>query len=168
MLMDDKAPIPVPRWAGSDDYRRPPQTGRDDRQGAGATSFARGAPPSSIDPSVGDWQCGQCSNWNWARRSECNKCGGPHPTRHGGRPAPPSAATIGRDRAIGLDTGGKFAGGGSGADARRTGEGGGFREFDESEDVRRKRIRDEERQETEQRKATKTKCAFCKRASCIC
>ncbi|KAL3893512.1 MAG: hypothetical protein SGPRY_014180 [Prymnesium sp.] len=30
-------------------------------------------PPPGIDPSVGDWPCA-CGNWNWARRSQCNKC----------------------------------------------------------------------------------------------
>ncbi|KAL1529607.1 hypothetical protein AB1Y20_000550 [Prymnesium parvum] len=33
-------------------------------------------PPPGIDPSVGDWPC-VCGNWNWARRSQCNKCQAP-------------------------------------------------------------------------------------------
>ena len=57
-----------------------------------------------------------------------------------------------------------------GADASTTrgGVGGGFREFDDAEEQRRKRRAEEERMEKEQRKAMKTKCQFCKRASCIC
>lgn len=30
--------------------------------------------PPNIDPSVGDWHCASCGNWNWARRKECNQC----------------------------------------------------------------------------------------------
>jgi hypothetical protein len=75
-----------------------------------------------------------CGNWNWARRDECNKCGTSHPTR---ARRPPSKAEAQRDRASGLDTGGNY--GTAGAQAKRTGEGGGFKEFDAEEDDRRKR-----------------------------
>jgi len=34
--------------------------------------------PPNIDPAVGDWHC-VCGNWNWARRENCNKCGGEKP-----------------------------------------------------------------------------------------
>jgi len=74
-------------------------------------------PPSNIDPSVGDWPCSACGNWNWARRNECNKCGASHPTR--------AAPVVSRhdarlNAAVGLDVRGY-----STADrgAKRTGEG---------------------------------------------
>jgi len=91
-------------------------------------------PPPSIDTSAGDWQCPSCQNWNWARRDACNRCGSVHPTRPF---KPPSKADAARDRAAGLDTGGSY--GTVGVNAKRTGEGGGFKEFDEEEDGRRKR-----------------------------
>ena len=31
-------------------------------------------PPPNIDPTVGDWPCQSCGNWNWARRKDCNQC----------------------------------------------------------------------------------------------
>jgi len=34
-------------------------------------------PPPGLDPDKGDWQCGTCGNWNWARRNACNKCQSP-------------------------------------------------------------------------------------------
>ena len=55
-----------------------------------------------------------------------------------------------------------------GSNLKRTGEGGGFREFDAGEDDRRKRRAIEERQEKESRKAEKRKCEYCKRFACIC
>ena len=60
--------------------------------------------PPNIDPSKGDWACA-CGNWNWARRTRCNKCGNDkpraaeaerpeeearYPGMHPGMPAPPS------------------------------------------------------------------------------
>ena len=51
---------------------------------------------------------------------------------------------------------------------KRTGEAGGFREFDSSEDERRKRRALEERAAVAERKAERKKCEYCKRASCIC
>ena len=51
---------------------------------------------------------------------------------------------------------------------KRTGEAGGFREFDSSEDERRKRRAMEERAAVAERKAERKKCEYCKRASCIC
>ena len=56
----------------------------------------------------------------------------------------------------------------AGRNAQRTGDGGGFKEFDEREDSRRKARAAEERQAKELMKATKTKCPFCKRAACLC
>ena len=51
----------------------------------------------------------------------------------------------------------------------RTGSGGGFREFDrEAEDSRRKQRAIDEKNQVQERKAGKVKCAFCHRASCIC
>ncbi len=70
-----------------------------------------------------------------------------------------------RDQAFGLDTGRRL---GTGGGAKRTGEAGGFKEFDDAEDDRRKRRATEERDIKAERKATKTKCEYCKRASCIC
>ena len=131
--------------------------------GSRSSSGASRPPHSSIDPSVGDWECAGCSNWNWARRSECNRCGQSHPTR---APRPPSKAEAARDRTAGLDTGSNF--GTAGSNLKRTGEGGGFREFDADEDDRRKRRAIEERQEKESRKAEKKKCDYCKRFACIC
>mmetsp|Transcript_55017 Transcript_55017/g.120005 ORF Transcript_55017/g.120005 Transcript_55017/m.120005 type:complete len:102 (-) Transcript_55017:535-840(-) len=46
--------------------------------------------------------------------------------------------------------------------------GGGFREFDDEEDARRKRRAYEERMEKAERKAERKKCDFCKRFACIC
>ena len=122
------------------------------------------AVPSGIDVSVGDWECKGCGNFNWARRNECNRCGQAHPTR---TKPPPSKGAIERDRASGLDTGSSYSTVGV-SGVKRTGEGGGFKEFDEEEDDRRKRRAMEERLEKEMRKAQKTKCPYCKRASCIC
>lgn len=51
---------------------------------------------------------------------------------------------------------------------KRTGEAGGFREFDDEEEVRRKRRAAEAAQEVAERKAERKKCEFCKRFSCIC
>ena len=42
--------------------------------GKGGKGGGGRAPPSNIDPSVGDWHCQSCGNWNWARRRECNQC----------------------------------------------------------------------------------------------
>ena len=53
-------------------------------------------------------------------------------------------------------------------ETKRTGEGGGFREFDDDEEARRKRRAQEQAQEKVERKAEKKKCDFCKRYSCIC
>ena len=70
-----------------------------------------------------------------------------------------------RDQSFGLDTGRRYNTGGG---AKRNGEAGGFKEFDDSEDDRRKRRATEERALKAERKETKTKCEYCKRASCIC
>jgi len=52
--------------------------------------------------------------------------------------------------------------------AKRTGEAGGFREFDDAEAERRKQRALEVKAETSARKAERKKCEYCKRASCIC
>mmetsp|Transcript_26706 Transcript_26706/g.56110 ORF Transcript_26706/g.56110 Transcript_26706/m.56110 type:complete len:196 (-) Transcript_26706:659-1246(-) len=132
------------------------------RSAEGGAARAARPPPSNIDPSVGDWMCGACGNWNWARRNECNKCFASHPTRA----APVVSRTDARlNAAAGLDVRGY-----STADrgAKRNGEGGGFREFDDEEDARRKRRAYEERMEKAERKAERKKCDFCKRFACIC
>jgi len=153
--------VPLPQSAGASERPRGPGAGK----GMGNPGQYGGAgrpPPPSIDPSVGDWQCPQCSNWNWARRSECNKCGTGHPTR---APGPPSKGADKANQAVGLDP---YGGYGTAGSQKRTGEGGGFKEFDEEEDDRRKRRAYEASREKEERKAEKKKCEFCKRFSCIC
>jgi len=56
-----------------------------------------------------------------------------------------------------------------GVNEKRTGNAGGFLEFDrEAEDDRRKRRAVEDKQQAQERKAVKQKCSFCHRASCIC
>ena len=67
---------------------------------------------------------------------QCNKCGEKHPSR---APRPPRAADRRADQAAGLDTGLSYVVGGADRGQKRTGEGGGFREFDEQEENRRKR-----------------------------
>ena len=136
-----------------------------------------------------DSQCTGCQNWKWARRNECNKCGAKHPTR---APLPPSTrgpsapsptpasphrsnayprdAATGKvdqklNHSVGLDTKSYST---AGRDMKRTGEAGGFREFDDEEEARRKRRAHEVAQEVAERKAEKKKCEFCKRFSCIC
>ena len=52
---------------------------------------------------------------------------------------------------------------------KRTGAGGGFAEFNrEAEDERRQWSAHQEKMQVMERKATKQKCSFCHRASCIC
>ena len=51
---------------------------------------------------------------------------------------------------------------------KRLGEAGGFKEFDDAENARRKARALEEARETAERKAERKKCDFCKRYSCIC
>ena len=93
---------------------------------------------------------------------QCNKCFTPHPTRVA---LPPTMQDKRLDNAFGLDTGRRYGTSGGG---KRTGEAGGFKEFDDAEDDRRKRRATEERAIVAERKAEKKKCEFCKRASCIC
>ena len=54
------------------------------------------------------------------------------------------------------------------AGAKRTGQGGGFQEFNIEEEEQRKRRAMEDRQQKESRKAEKKKCAYCKRFACLC
>ena len=57
----------------------------------------------------------------------------------------------------------------AGSAEKREGAAGGFREFDgQAEEDRRKAVRESERAEKEIRKAVRSKCPFCKRASCLC
>jgi hypothetical protein len=69
------------------------------------------------------------------------------------------------NHSVGLDTKSYST---AGRDMKRTGEAGGFREFDDEEEARRKRRAHEAAQEVAERKAEKKKCEFCKRFSCIC
>jgi len=110
--------------------------------GKGGKGGGGRAPPSNIDPSVGDWHCQSCGNWNWARRRECNQC---------------NAAKEGLMRVSGAASG-----------TKRDGLAGGFKEYDEEESERRKRRAVEERVEIQERKAEKKKCQYCHRAACIC
>ena len=81
---------------------------------------------------------------------------------------PPTNADKFQDRACGLDTGRRYNGGGEGSQGHRSGGGGGFREVDPEEERARKRRKDEREEEKEKRKATKVRCKFCKRMSCVC
>ena len=57
----------------------------------------------------------------------------------------------------------------AGSAEKREGAAGGCREFDgQAEEDRRKAVRESERAEKEIRKAVRSKCPFCKRASCLC
>ncbi len=56
----------------------------------------------------------------------------------------------------------------AGPGAKRMGEAGGFREFDDEEDQRRKMRAVEARHEIQERKAERKKCSYCSRFSCIC
>jgi len=69
------------------------------------------------------------------------------------------------NHSVGLDTKSYST---AGRDNKRTGEAGGFREFDDEEEDRRKRRAHEAAQEKAERKAEKKKCDFCRRYSCIC
>jgi hypothetical protein len=167
----DGRSIPLPRSFGSGAGAQPSKGGGYHeyyREGGGGYPAACGGgvsggggssrpPPPNIDPSGGDWSCPSCSNWNFARRDECNKCGAKHPTR---APRPPSKKDQLLDRAAGLDTSRSY--GTAGSNGKRTGEGGGFREFDAEEDDRRKRRAIEDRAAKEERKAEKKKCEYCK------
>lgn len=63
----------------------------------------------------GDWLCpsASCGNINWARRDECNKCGSRRPYNPNRKV---SGSERAQDRALGLDTGRKFVGGGTAGD----------------------------------------------------
>uniref|UniRef100_A0A7S3BUR9 RanBP2-type domain-containing protein n=1 Tax=Haptolina ericina TaxID=156174 RepID=A0A7S3BUR9_9EUKA len=111
---------------------------------------------------MGDWPCRSCGNWNWARRNECNKCFTTHPNREAKKV---TKHDLRANQAVGLDS---YGYGTAGRDAKRTGEAGGFKEFDDEEDSRRKRRAAEEKHAIAERKAVKAKCEFCKRFSCIC
>ncbi|KAL1498592.1 hypothetical protein AB1Y20_013907 [Prymnesium parvum] len=151
-------------------------------------------PPPGIDPGVGDWQCSSCSNWNWARRGECNKCGAPKRLsaaagRGGAAGARGFHADFGYIPPARDELGGVFVGPSEGSvvpvtnksvdgvrkpmgtaapGAKRMGEGGGFREIDDEENERRKLRAMEVARETQERKAERRKCAFCKRFACVC
>lgn len=82
-------------------------------------------------------QCARTVASRCSHRRQCNKCGAKHPTK---APPPPRAADRKADQAMGLDTGRSYVSvGGADRGQKRTGEGGGFREFDEEEEERRKR-----------------------------
>merc|ERR1712086_242883 len=141
---------------GKGDYYYCPKGGKDSKGPRG--------PPRGIDPGVGDWLCpnAECGNWNWAKRNECCKCFTPHPTRK-----PDKHQTYAdklQDQRAGLDTGRKFATG----HGDRAGHSGGYKEVDQEALYRQKRRREEDQFEKDQRKAAKTRCASCKRYSCVC
>ena len=136
------------------------------------------------------WICLTCGNSNFSKRDECMRCSTPKPFEK--NPAALKTATVGGSGLFappGIDpakdwqcTCGNWnfsrrekchkcgakkdvaRGGGT----KRPGEGGGYTEFDEADEERRKRRAIEERDLKAERKATKTKCEYCKRASCIC
>ncbi|KAJ3026515.1 UNVERIFIED_CONTAM: hypothetical protein HDU68_005508 [Siphonaria sp. JEL0065] len=54
--------------------------GGGDRGGGGYGGGGRGGPPGA----EGDWECPSCSNKNFARRHECNRCQTPKPAGLGG------------------------------------------------------------------------------------
>ena len=118
---------------------------------------------AGIDPGVGDWLCPKvdCGNWNWAKRNECNKCFTPNPRRPS---KPPTEADKYQDRACGLDTGRRYNSGGG----DRAGSSGGYREVDPEEERARKKRKAEREEEKEKRKASKERCKFCKRYTCVC
>ena len=118
-------------------------------------------PPPHMNVAGGDWHCPACNNWNFSRRNECNRCGARHPTR---KEPKLNARDVALDRAAGLDTAGKY----STSYGSRTGEAGGFREFDDTEEERRKQRALVDKVTTEARKAEKQKCKWCHRAACIC
>ena len=49
---------------------------RDRRDGGGRRDFDRGSRGRN-DSNDGDWDCPKCNNSNFARRTECNRCGEP-------------------------------------------------------------------------------------------
>lgn len=154
--------------------------------------------PPNMDPDQGDWACKYCGNWNWARRVRCNKCDAARPepgwsagggtTSIGGSSSsriniphedfgyivPKHVALApgaeGRTYAIQAMAGWeKKPKGTAGSSDRRTGNAGGFMEYDrDEEDYRRKQQKEAEKHLVQARKATKQKCAFCHRATCIC
>jgi hypothetical protein len=156
-------------------------------------------PPPGMDPTVGDWVCGKCANWNWARRAVCNRCESPRslqqrpppgmgaarvddaPMRYVPQPHEDFGYVVPKDVKLAPGAEGRIVAiqaqagwerrpkGTAGSGEKRTGNAGGFMEFDrEAEDDRRKRRAVEEKQIAAERKAVRQKCPFCKRASCIC
>ena len=151
------------------------------------------SPPPGIDPDIGDWLCKTCANWNWARRNQCNRCNAFKDTfTHGGitysanppvnprpreefgfvvpRDVPLEPGAEGRTIAIQAMAGWeKKPRASAGSYEKRTGNAGGFQEFDrEAEEERRRRAKEDERQRVAEAKKARVKCVYCKRASCIC
>ena len=151
------------------------------------------SPPPGIDPDIGDWLCKTCANWNWARRNQCNRCNAFKDTfTHGGitysanppvnprpreefgfvvpRDVPLEPGAEGRTIAIQAMAGWeKKPRASAGSFEKRTGNAGGFQEFDrEAEEERRRRAKEDERQRVAEAKKARVKCVYCKRASCIC
>ena len=122
--------------------------------------------------SGGDWRCLPCGQWNFARRDECKKCGRARAVDFGYKPPTASVDGLSDGRIIPVTSKcvegvrkpsiyGKTEG-------KREGEAGGFKEFDDEEQQRRKQRALEVRRDTEERKAEKKKCQYCKRFACIC
>ena len=58
--------------------------GSRDRRDGGRGNFDRGSRGRN-DSNDGDWDCPKCNNSNFARRTECNRCGEPRGAGGGGR-----------------------------------------------------------------------------------
>eukprot|EP00746_Dinoflagellata_sp_MGD_P143013 gnl/MRDRNA2_/MRDRNA2_75887_c0_seq1.p1 gnl/MRDRNA2_/MRDRNA2_75887_c0~~gnl/MRDRNA2_/MRDRNA2_75887_c0_seq1.p1 ORF type:complete len:318 (+),score=71.27 gnl/MRDRNA2_/MRDRNA2_75887_c0_seq1:66-1019(+) len=146
-------------------------------------------PPPGIHPEGGDWPCKQCGNWNFAKRTVCQKCGAMPDKetirKSAERNLPPTIdTTVGDWRCSGCGNWnwakrvecnmchqtkeGTLKVSGADTGTKREGSGGGFREIDESEEEDRRKRRATERAQAQERKAEKKKCPVCHRAACLC
>ena len=124
--------------------------------------------------SGGDWRCLPCGHWNFARREECKKCGRAQNVDFGYKP--PSNETLdpfseGRIVPITnktVDGARKPSIYAKLGDGKREGGGGGYKEYDDEEQSRRKQRKLDTKRDTDERKAEKKKCQYCKRFACIC
>ena len=75
----------VRRDGGRGNFDRGSRDRRDgDRRDGGRGNFDRGSRGRN-DSNDGDWDCPKCNNSNFARRTECNRCGEPRGAGGGGR-----------------------------------------------------------------------------------